>query len=61
MGYKVPIDVLKGFKKALEKSNEVLENNLIDESGQYENEEIAKQIKANNKQIKILKDEFYID
>lgn len=56
MGYKVTIPVLEGLKKQLEASNKALIKLTP-----VPRPDITKLIKANEKQIKILKDEFYID
>lgn len=61
MGYKVQISVLEGIKKALENSNKVLAEVAAKSSSNGKEDKIVKQIKANDKQIKILTDEFYID
>lgn len=60
MGYKVPIQVLEGFKKALEDSNKTLVSFKSSPSKTTLDSKIDKQIKANNKQIKLIEDEFYI-
>ena len=54
MGYKVTIPVLEGLKKQLEANNKHLASHTSTPA-------IKKLIKANDKQIKLLKDEFYID
>lgn len=56
MGYKVTSTVLEGLKKQLEASNRALIRLTP-----VPKAEINKLIKANEKQIKLLKDEFYID
>ena len=61
MGYKVQISVLEGLKKALENSNKVLAEVAAKNTSNGKEDKIVKQIKANEKQIKVLKDEFYID
>ena len=60
MGYKVPIQTLEGFKKALEDSNKTLLSFKSSPSKTTLDAKIDKRIKANNKQIKIITDEFYI-
>ena len=52
--YKVQISVLEGLKKQLVANNKHLASHT-------KNPAITKLIKANEKQIKILKDEYYID
>jgi hypothetical protein len=52
--YKVKISVIEGLKKQLEANNKHLANHT-------KNPAITKLIKANDKQIKLLKDEYYID
>ncbi len=52
--YKVHIVVLEGLKKQLAANNKVL-------ATQTSTPSIAKTIKDNEKQIKLLKDEYYID
>lgn len=54
MGYKVTSTVLEGLKKQLEANNKHL-------ATQVSTPKIKTLIKANEKQIKILKDEFYLD
>lgn len=61
MGYKVQISVLEGFKKALENSNKVLADVAAKKASNGKEDKIVKQIKANEKQIKILENEYYID
>lgn len=56
MGYKVTSTILEGLKKQLEASNKALVRLTP-----VPKPEITKLIKANEKQIKILKDEFYVD
>jgi len=60
MGYKVPISVLEGFKKALENSNKVLTEVAAKSASNGKEDKIVKQMKANDKQIKLIEDEFYI-
>ena len=59
MGYKVEISVLEKFKKEFESTNKILENlkNELNDVGQ---ETVQRQIKKNEKQIKILENEYYI-
>lgn len=59
--YKVKIDTLKSFKKALEDSNKTLLAFKSSPDAKSKIPLIDKQIKANNKQIKIITDEYYID
>lgn len=60
MGYKVQISVLEGIKKTLENSNKVLAEVAAKSSSNGKEDKIVKQIKANEKQIKLLEDEYYI-
>ena len=60
MGYKVQISVLEGIKKTLENSNKVLAEVAAKSSSNGKEDKIVKQIKANEKQIKILENEYYI-
>ena len=60
--YKVKIDVLEGLKKELIKNNKLLTNIKTEANGlSAVTMGIDKQIKANEKQIKLLKNEYYID
>lgn len=56
--YKVKIQDLESLKKTLENNNKLLKG-LISTDSKIGT--VAKQIKANEKQIKFLKDEYYID
>lgn len=58
--YKVNISILEGLKKQLEANNKVLES-FKGTPASYNTAKANKLINANNKQIKLLKDEFYID
>lgn len=60
MGYKVQISVLEGIKKTLENSNKVLLSFKSSPSKTSLDAKIDKQVKANDKQIKLIEDEFYI-
>lgn len=57
MGYKVTIQILEGLKKTLENNNKLL-NRLKSTDSKIGT--VAKQIKANEKQIKLLENEYYI-
>lgn len=58
MGYKVTYSQLEAIKKQLEANNKALVKhcNVLNK-----NSAVSKLIKSNDKQINILKDEFYID
>jgi cell division protein FtsB len=56
MGYKVQISVLEGLKKTLENNNKLLKGL----QATPKSDKLSKQIKANEKQIKLLEDEYYI-
>lgn len=58
--YKVRIEQLKALKKQLIANNKLLDN-LRDELNDVAQEAVDKQISRNEKQIKILTDEYYID
>lgn len=58
--YKTRIQHLEGFKKQLEASNKVL-TSISDGLTATAKVSVTKQIKANEKQIKLIKDEYYID
>lgn len=59
MSYKVKISVLENIKKTLENNNALLKGLLTNPDSKTGS--VAKQIKANEKQIKLLGDEYYID
>lgn len=58
MGYKLEIGVLEKLKKTLENNNKMLKGLQTKES---KIGVVAKQIKENEKQINLLKNEYYID
>lgn len=58
--YKVKIAVLEDIKKQLEANNKILASFKSSPSKTALDSKIDKLIKANNKQIKLLQDEYYI-
>ena len=58
MGYKVEIGVLEKLKKTLENNNKLLKGLQAKDT---KIGTVAKQIKENEKQINLLKNEYYID
>lgn len=59
MGYKVEISVLEGLKKTLLSNNKLL-NLLKEGQNDVEQNAIENEIAKNDKQIKLLEDEYYI-
>ena len=55
--YKVKISVLEGLKKTIEENNKLLRSL----QATPKSDKLGKQIKKNEKQVKLLKDEYYID
>ncbi len=56
--YKVKISVLEGIIKQLKSNNKFLANHICASTS---SKDVNKMIKANEKQIKILENEYYID
>ena len=58
--YKVKTSALEGLKKQLEANNKLLASLKETPALNTTNVKISNQIKANEKQIKLLQDEYYI-